>query len=86
MARTPGPTGQPVTVRISAALCTHVATGPELSPYRAVREKERETRKKATLVKTRLVHCLLADEASKDKVTTDINIYRNLTIDRQRSA
>lgn len=86
MALTPGPTNQPVTVRISAALCTHLATGPELSPYRVVREKERKTRKKAMLVKTKLVHCLLADEASKDKATIDINIYRNLTIDRQRSA
>lgn len=86
MALTPGPTNQPVTMRISAALCTYLATGPELSPYRVVREKERKTRKKAMLVKTRLFHCLLADEVSKDKVTIDINIYRNLTIERQQSA
>lgn len=60
-------------LRISAALCTHLATRPELSPYSVVREKERKTRKKSTLVKTRLVHCLLADEL-KDKVTIEINI------------
>ena len=35
-----------------AALGRRLAAGPELSPYGVVREKERKTRKKPTLLKT----------------------------------
>ena len=47
--------------------------------------ERKKNEKESTLVKTRLVHCLLADEL-KDKVTIEINIQRNVTIDRQQYA
>lgn len=73
MALTPGPTNQPVTADFSSSLHTFSSSAGAVTIQCCQRERKKNE-KESTLGKTRLVHCLLADEELKDKVTIEINI------------